>query len=245
MSNTKTKNITHKPLFIIMKRELKAYFTSPVAYIVTCLFLILSGLVFFSFFFLQNRADLREFFSWLPIFFSFFVPALTMKLFAEEKRVGSIETLMTLPVTEVDVVMGKYFASLIGTVAMLAPTLLYLITLEIFGNPDYGPIAGGYVAAIFLGAAFTAIGCFASSITNNQIIAFFTGFIICIALTMIDTFSVVMPGPVLSFVSFISARSHFSSISKGILDTRDLIYFISVAALFIAMTIHTQKKAKN
>jgi ABC-2 type transport system permease protein len=233
------------PALIIFSREFKSYFTSPVAYIVTGLFLIISGIMFFSTFFLNNRAEMRQFFGLLPIMLSFFVPALTMRLFAEEKRSGSLETLMTLPVTEVDVVTGKYFASLAGTLIMLLPSLFYVITLEIFGSHDYGPIIGGYIGAIFLSAGFTAIGIFASSITKNQIIAFFTGFIICIVLTLIDSFLIFLPSPIVSFFSYLSANGHFTSISRGILDTRDLIYFISLTALFFATTVKVQQQAKK
>lgn len=236
---------TKKPAFIIMKRELKSYFTGPVAYIVTGLFLIINGVIFFSTFFLQNRAELRYFFSQLPLLLSFFVPALTMRLFSEEKRIGSIETLMTLPVTEVDVVLGKYLASLISTLIMIVPSLFYVLTAEIFGSPDYGPIIGGYIGIFFLAASFTAIGLFASSITKNQIIAFFTGFIICIALTFIDSFLVFFPAPIVGFFGFFSANQHFIAISRGIIDTRDLLYFISLTALFFASTVKIQQNNKN
>ena len=158
---------------IIMKRELKAYFASPVAYLVSALFLIISGIFFyFGFaylyggFFLMDRAELRAFFSALPLILSCFIPALTMRLFAEEKRAGSIETLMTLPVTELDVVTGKYLASFIGTLIMLLPTLLFIVPAEVFGSPDYGPIIGGYVGAIFLCASFTAIGIFTLDLSS-------------------------------------------------------------------------------
>ncbi len=233
-----------KPAIIIMKRELKAYFTAPVAYIVTALFLIISGILFYSVFFLQDRAELRQYFSLLPVLLSFFIPALTMRCFAEERRVGSIETLMTLPVTEVDVVTGKYLASFLGTLIMLAPTLFYILPAAIFGSPDFGPIIGGFVGAIFLCASFTAIGLFATSVTKNQIIAFFTGFIICIALTMVDSFLIFLPSPIVSLLSYLSASGHFTSISRGILDTRDVIYFISLTALFFTVTVKLQQKAK-
>lgn len=233
------------PAIIIMKRELKSYFTSPVAYIVTALFLIIAGILFYSTFFLYDRAELRQFFSSLPLLLSFFIPALTMRIFAEERRVGSIETLMTLPVTELDVVTGKYLASFISTLIMLAPTLLYILPAAIFGSPDFGPIVGGYLGAIFLCASYTAIGVFATSVTKNQIIAFFTGFIICIVLTLIDSFLIFLPSPIVSFFSYLSANGHFTSISRGILDTRDLIYFISLTALFFATTVKVQQQAKK
>ncbi len=235
---------TKSPAIIIMKRELKSYFTAPVAYIVTALFLIIAGILFYSVFFLQDRAELRQYFSSLPILLSFFIPALTMKIFAEERRVGSIETLMTLPVTELDVVTGKYLASLLSTLIMLAPTLFYIIPAVVFGSPDFGPIIGGYIGAIFLSASFTAIGIFATSVTKNQIIAFFTAFIICIALTMIDSFLIFLPSPIVSLLSYISASGHFTSISRGILDTRDVIYFVSLTALFFASTVKVQQNAK-
>lgn len=240
-----TQNKSKNPAFVIMKRELSAYFTSPIAYIVTGLFLIITGILFFSTFYLYNRAELRLLFTYLPLLLSFFVPALTMRVFAEEKRVGSIETLMTLPVTEVQVVTGKYLASFISTLIMIAPTLLYIIPAEVFGSPDYGPIVGGYLGAIFLCASYTAIGIFATSITKNQIIAFFTGFIICIALTMIDSFMIFLPAQIVSLFSYISANSHFNSIARGIIDTRDLIYFISLTALFFTITVKIEQTSKN
>lgn len=241
MSSNKTK----KPYVVIMQRELKSYFSSLVAYIVTGLFLIITGVFFFTLFFLQNRAELRQFFGYLPIFLALFVPALTMRLFAEERRSGSIETLLTLPVTEVDVVIGKYLASFISTLVMIAPTLLYIIPVEVFGSPDYGPIVGGYLAAILLCASYSAIGLFASSITKNQIISFLVGLIICMGLTMIDTFLLFLPAPVVSFFSYLSATAHFASVARGILDTRDLIYFVSLTALFFIFTVKSQQNAKN
>ena len=138
MSDKKVK--AKNPAFVILRRELRSYFSGPIGYIVTGLFLVINGLVFFAAFFLQNRAELRNFFSMLPMLLSFFIPAITMRVFSEEKRVGSIETLMTLPVREIDVVTGKYLAVLVEALVMLAPTLFYVITAEIFGSPDYGPI---------------------------------------------------------------------------------------------------------
>ena len=241
MSDKKQKN----PTFIIMKRELKSYFSGPIGYIVTGLFLIISGFIFFSTFFLQNRAELRSFFALLPVLLSFFVPALTMRVFAEEKRVGSIETLMTLPVTETNVVAGKFLAAFIETLVMIAPTLFYVVAAEIFGEPDYGPIVGGYLGAIFLCACFVAIGLFASSLTKNQIIAFFIALAICIVFTLISAFLIFMPASVVAFFDFFSASSHFESISRGIIDTRDLIYFISLTALFLVLTVKINQNAKK
>jgi ABC-2 type transport system permease protein len=243
MSSTSEKK--QSPAVIIMKRELGVYFTSPVAYIVTGLFLIIAGILFFATFFLQNRAELRNYFTLLPVLLSFFIPALTMRIFAEEKRSGSIETLMTLPVTETDVTTGKWLAAFISSAVMIAPTLLYIIPVAIFGKPDAGPIVGGFLGALFLCAAFSAIGMFASSITKNQIIAFFTAFIICIGLTMIDQFLIFLPAQIVNVLSYISASAHFTSVSRGIIDTRDLLYFVSVTVFFFYLTVVTQQNERR
>lgn len=233
------------PINVIFKRELHSYFTSPVAYIVTGLFLIFSGVMFFSTFFIIGRADLRNFFGLLPLLFSFFIPALTMRSFSEETRSGSLETLMTLPVTSFDVVMGKYLASFAFSCTMLVPTLFYVLTAAIFGSPDYGPIIGGYIGGIFLAGSFAAIGLFASSITKNQIVAFFIAFSISILLAMIDSFLFLLPASLVDFIGFFSAGNHFSSISRGILDSRDLLYFISVTVLFFAMTVKSLSSRRS
>jgi ABC-2 type transport system permease protein len=228
-----------------MKRELKSYFTSPVAYIVTCAFLIVSGFMLFSFFFLANRAELREFFVNLPWLYAIFIPALTMRLFSEERGRGTLETLMTLPVSSSDVVLGKFLASFISAVIMLVPTFIYAITACVFGDVDFGPLFCGYLGAIFLAASFSAVGIFASSITKNQIVSFFVAFGICILLAMIDKFLIFLPAGVVAFLQFISAGSHFTSISRGIIDSRDLIYFISITIFFIALTIKVLENYKR
>ncbi|MBR1403874.1 MAG: ABC transporter permease [Treponema sp.] len=230
------------PAVIIFRREIKSYFTSPIAYIVTGLFLLASGFLFFNTFFLINRAELRQFFGLLPIILSFFIPALTMRLLAEEKRSGSYETLLTLPVTEVQIVTGKFLASFVAGAVMLVPTLCYAITCYIFGKPDAGPMIGGYLGALFLIASFSAIGLFASSVTKNQIIAFFIAFAICIVFTLISSFLIFMPAAIVSFFDFFSAYSHFESISRGIIDSRDVVYFVSLTALFFVLTVESLKK---
>ena len=240
-----TLNKKHSPAAVIMKRELAAYFTSPVAYIVTALFLIIAGITFFVFFFFQDRAELRNYFSFLPILLSFFIPALTMRLFAEEKRSGSIETLMTLPVTESSVAAGKWLAAFLSAAVMVAPTMLYVIPLFIFGSPDMGPVVGGFLGAFFLCAAFSAIGVFASAVTKNQIIAFFAAFIICISLTLIDSFLIFLPAEIVAALSYISAASHFSSIARGIIDTRDLLYFASLTVFFFYLTVIVQQNERK
>lgn len=239
MSNTK------HPWAHILRRELAAYFSSPIAYIVIALFLIFSGTMFFSTFFLIERAELRGFFSLLPVLFSFFIPAISMRLFAEELRSGSMETLITLPVHDGDVVIGKYLAAWISSISMLLPTLVYVVTVSFLGTPDFGPIAGGYLGALFLSAAFCAIGIFASSLTRNQIVAFFIAFSISIVLSMLDMLLILVPAFLVPLFEFLSAGYHFESLSKGIIDSRDLLYFASVTALFIGLTGKNLEKRRE
>lgn len=234
-------NKAKKPAFVIMGRELKSYFSSPIAYIVTGLFVAASAFLFVNTFFLANRAELRNFFSILPVLLSFFIPALTMRMFAEEKRSTSLETLLTLPVTVTDVVAGKFLAAFISGAILLLPSLFYVVTCFVFGSPDLGPMIGEYLGALFLIAAFSSIGLYATSTTKNQIVAFFIAFAICIVLTLLSQFAVFLPAILVRPVTYLSALSHFDSISRGIIDTRDIVYFVSVTALFLVMTVRSVK----
>jgi ABC-2 type transport system permease protein len=213
----------------IFKKEFQTYFVSPIAYIVISVFLLVTGWFFFMTFFLYNQADLRDFFTLLPIIFSFVVPAITMRLFSEELNMGSYEILLTLPVTFLDVILGKFLASVAFISAMLIPTLAYPITVSFLGQIDWGPVAGGYIGAIMLGAAFSAVGLFASSMTRNQIIAFIIGLAICFALTLIDKMLFFLPQSLLGVFEYMGADFHFQNISKGIIDSRDILYFLSVS----------------
>jgi ABC-2 type transport system permease protein len=221
------------PAWFIFKRELTAYFVSPVAYIVIGIFLLTTGWFFFSTFFLFNQADLRNFFAMLPMIFSFVVPAITMRLVAEERHVGSWETLLTLPVTRAQVVAGKFAAAVAFVGAMLAPTLAYPASISLIGRLDWGPVIGGYLGALLLAAAFAAVGLFASSLTRNQIIAFIVGTAICFGLTLIGRILFFLPETVVGTLAYLGADHHFQNIAKGVVDTRDLVYFASV--IFIGL----------
>jgi ABC-2 type transport system permease protein len=214
-------------------KEFKDYFTSPIAYIVISIFLIVAGWFFFSTFFLYDRTSMQDFFVLLPTIFSFIIPAITMKLFAEEMNVGSYEILLTMPVSFTDIAIGKFLGATLFVMAMLIPTLLYPISISFLGDLDLGPIVGGYIGTIFLGSAYCAIGLFASALTRNQIVAFIIGAAICFTLTIMDRLLVFMPGTLASAIQYIGANSHFSNISKGVIDTRDIIYFVSI--IFISV----------
>ena len=217
-----------KKILIVSKREVRTFFSSPSAYIVITLFLLLTGWFFFSTFFLAGRADMRDFFNLLPIVFSFIIPALTMRLFAEEYRSGSFEILTTLPVTLMDIIAGKFLAALFFTTVMLVPTLIYPLFINIVGELDPGPVIGGYLGGILLAGAFSAIGILASSLTQNQIAAFIISSAGCFFLTIISSILIFLPAFLTGFFQYLGAVFHFNNIAKGVIDSRDLVYFISV-----------------
>ena len=220
----------------IFQKEFKSYFVSPIAYIVIAIFLLVTGWFFFATFFLVGQASLRNFFGLLPFIFAFVIPAITMRLVSEELNIGSYEILLTMPVTITDVVIGKFLASTAFVAALLIPTLAYPITVTTLGQLDWGPVAGGYMGAVLLGAAFSALGLFASALTRNQIIAFIVGMAICFTLVLIDKMLFFLPRSLLGVLSYLGADFHFQNISKGIIDSRDIIYFLSVcfAGLYAA-----------
>ena len=228
----------------IGRKEFNAYFASPIAYIVIAIFLLVTGWFFFSTFFLFNQASLRNFFGLLPTVFAFVVPAVTMRLLAEEFNIGSYETLLTLPVGFNDVIIGKFAAGVAFVAAMLIPTLVYPVTVAFLGALDWGPVIGGYLGAVLLGAAFSAVGLFASALTRNQIVAFIIGLAVCFSLTLVDQMVFFMPQAFVGVLSYLAADVHFQNVAKGIIDTRDIVYFLSVCfiGLYAAFLV---LKARN
>lgn len=234
------KNI--KSIFV---KELKTYFVTPIAYIVISIFLLIIGWLYFSTLFLNGQANMTQFFSLLPVTFAFVVPAVTMRLFSEELNVGSYEILVTLPVNFKDIILGKFFAAVAFVSIMLAPTVVYAITLSFLGNLDWGPVIGGYIGALLLGATFSAIGIFASLLTRNQVIAFIIGMAICFSLTLLTDFILYfIPNAFVGFLQYFSANFHFQNIAKGIIDSRDLLYFFTIIffALYGTKIVMSNKK---
>ena len=228
----------------IMKRELRSYFISPIAYIVITIYLAITGWFFFSTFFLAGRADMRSFFSLMPIIFSFTIPAITMRLFSEEYSTGSYEMLKTQPLTTADIVGGKFLSSVLFILIMLVPTLVYAVTISLLGSLDWGPVIGGYLGAIFLAGTYSAVGILASSLTRNQIVAFILSAAVCMFLSLINQLAWVIPPALGNILSNIGTAYHFSNISRGIIDSRDLLYFISVIflALYGSWLLNQEKK---
>jgi ABC-2 type transport system permease protein len=221
----------------IYRRELASYFNSPVAYIIITLFLLVSGYLFFSQVFLVGEATMRDLFGITPLIFAFFAPAITMRLLAEEKRSGTIELLITMPITDWQVVLGKFFAALSLLMVMVLLTLAYPLTLGTMGDLDWGAVIGGYLGLVLLGGAYISIGLMASSWTRNQIIAFIVAWAITFALYLFGKLLPLMPPALAPIIEYASLDVHFANISKGVIDLRDLIYYLSLigACLFLAV----------
>ncbi len=233
-----------RQVLLIFKKEFKDYFVSPIAYIVIALFLLVTGWLFFSTFFVVGQADLRNFFVRLPFLFALTVPIITMRLFSEELNTGSYELLLTLPVTFHHVVFGKFLAAVAFVAAILAPTLAYPIFISFVGGLDWGVVAGGYIGALLLGSAYAAVGLFASSLTRNQIIACILGIVVCALLAIVDKMLFFFPRSVLSVIEYLSSSFHFENIARGIVDSRDMLYFASVIFLGLYATHLSMQEKK-
>jgi ABC-2 type transport system permease protein len=230
---------------IIASKEIKGYFISPAAYIVLVIFLLLSGWFFASPLFLANSSDLSNLFGIIPIIYIFFIPAVTMNLISREKNTGTLETLATFPIDETQIIMGKFWASLSLVGIGLLFTLIHLITIVLLGtNIDYGAIFCGYLGLVLLGALYSSIGLFSSTITNNPIVAFIISFFIVFFLFIIQYSLFFIPPFMAGFFQYISTGYHFESISRGVIDTRNLIYFISGTALFLKLSIMIMESRK-
>lgn len=228
----------------IYKRELRSYFNSPVAYVVIVVFLAILGWFFTSNLFLMNVASLRVVFELVPLIFLFFVPAITMRLLAEEKKAGTLELLTTKPVRDIEIVVGKFLAAWTLLAATLAPTLLYLITIMSLGKVDIGPVITGYLGLLLMGGVYISIGLLASSLTENQIIAFITSFLLVFILFILDKILIYVPDTFASTLEFLSMDYHFSNIVRGVIDSRNLIYFGSLLgfSLFLATVSLERRK---
>ena len=237
-----------KKILAITKKEFNSYFSSPIAYCFTIAFLILSNGIFFYvwLFFLKNQASLRGFFSLLPWLFLFLAPSLTMRAWAEEKKLGPMELIMTLPVRDYEVVLGKFLASLCFLTFTVLLTLPLVFTCLYMGEPDMGPIIGGYCGAVLLGATYLSIGLFVSSLTENQIVAFISGVSICFLLLLIGEEMIIsrLPGVLVPFFAYLGLGAHFDSIGRGVLDSRDILYYLSMTGFFLFLNVCTVESRK-
>jgi len=227
----------------ILKKELNSFFSSPIGYLVIAIFLLINGLFLWVFkgdfnILYAGFADLNSLFFITPWVFLFLIPAITMRSFSDEYRLGTIEILKTKPLTDWHIVIGKYLGALILIILALIPTLIYVYSINKLGNPagniDVGSTIGSYIGLLFLASAYIAIGLFTSTFSNNQIVAFILAVII--SFFMYYGFQAIADLDIINGIQNLGMKEHFNSISRGVIDTRDLIYFISVSFFFLFLT---------
>jgi ABC-2 type transport system permease protein len=231
-----------KNIFTIFKREFQSFFNSPIAYIVITVFLLFSGWLFFQQFFLVGQASMRPLFGLIPVLFMFFAPAITMRLIAEERKTKTISLLMTLPIGNAEIILGKFLAAeaLLGVALLL--TLPYALTVAGVGMLDWGPVWGGYLGALLMGAAYLAVGMFCTSLTSNQIVAFILGLGICFVFFIIDKVLMFLPGWLSTVFQYLSVDYHFNNIARGVIDLRDVVFYLSFVAAFIMYSIYAVQR---
>ena len=238
--------MSHPRFQALVKKELLLYWNSPIAYIFIVTFLGFLFWIFFRGFFLVNQAELREFFGILPWIFLFLLPALTMRLWSEEYRQGTIETLLTSSITIREAVLAKFTASLIFLAIALLATFSLPISVSLIGSLDWGVVFTSYFGALLLGSSYLAVGVFVSSLTRNQIVAFIVSILICFIFLVVGdpivTFK--LPGFVAPVLEFFSVGVHYSSITRGVLDSRDLLFYLSFIFFFLFLNIQTLKLKK-
>jgi len=237
---------TMQNIITIFLKEFKAFFFSPIAYVFITVYLVITNFLFFQGFFIINQADMRGYFSLLPWLFLIFVPAITMRSWAEEKKIKTLELLLTWPINDIEVVVGKFLATFCFLAISLLLSLTIPITIAILGDPDVGPIIGGYLGALLLGAAYLSIGLWISSLTENQIVAFILGVVMTFCLFMIGNPFITMLSPswIVPLLTFLGIGNHFESIGRGVIDTRDIFYYLSVISFFLFLNIRSLESRK-
>lgn len=235
-----------RTVLAIYRRELFSYFDSALAYIAVPVFLLLLGVFSLSFndIFETGLATARVVFFWCAMLLALLIPAVTMRLFAEERRSGSLELLATLPVTEGQMVLGKYLAALTLILVALGLTLSYPISLGRLGELDWGTVAASYLGLGLLAAAYTAIGTAASSITTNQIVAFLLSMVVCLVPYVTGFFLHQVPADLLPLVQYLSFDYHFNGMLRGVIDTRDLVFYFGVVALSLHIAVFSLEQRR-
>lgn len=222
----------------IYYRELKSIFNSPMGYIFLVIFALINGYFFTNTFFLINQSDMRALFGVVPLVFLFFIPAVTMGLIAKEKNVGTLEVMSTLPIKDSEFVLGKYLAGLTLILAGLGFTLVHFITLARVGtNIDYGAVFCGYTGLALVGAFYAAVGIFSSSVSENQVVSFIVGIAIVLIFFLMDKMLIFVPSALTGILQYISVDYHLLNISRGVIDSRNLVYFGTMIWFFLMMTI--------
>lgn len=233
-----------KQVWVITKKEFASYFNSPVAYIVVSVFLLIVGYLFFQQVFLAGQASLRGLFTLASVLFIFFSPAITMRLISEERKAGTLELMVTLPLTNAQIVVGKFLAA-VGLLAVaIVLTLPYAVSISFVGDLDWGPVIGGYIGLILLGGAYVSLGLFCSSISRNQIVAFIVGLALCFTVFILDKLLMFLPSFLASTLEYLSVDYHFGNIARGVIDTRGLLYYGSFISIFLLLSVYSLENEK-
>ncbi|MFQ6606128.1 MAG: ABC transporter permease subunit [Fidelibacterota bacterium] len=229
----------------IYLREIRSFFNSPMAYIFLVIFAVVNGYFFMNTFFLYDQSDMRALFSIVPLVYLFFIPAVSMGLIARENNLGTMEIVSTLPLHYTEFVAGKFLAALSLILLGLLATVVHFITLVSVGtNIDYGAVFSGYFGLALVGAVYAAIGTFASSVTDNQVVAFIIGVFIVLIFFLLDKLLLFVPATLAGLIQYLSVDYHYSNISRGVIDTRNLIYFASVIGFFLYLTVQNLEVRK-
>lgn len=223
-------------ILAVAEREVRSYFVSPVAWVVTAMFIAMWGFLFGVILSGSREANLRPVLNNFSVTFLLAGPLITMRLIAEEARTGTLELLLTQPLREVELVLGKYLGAIVFLVFMLAMTLYFPILLEIFGNPDEGPMVAGYIGVLLQGMAFLAIGLMASALTQNQIIAAAVTFVTLLILWLSDALARVVGGTAAQVAQYVSITKRFEDMPRGVLDTKDVVFFLSIVVVCLFIT---------
>jgi ABC-2 type transport system permease protein len=232
------------PALVISRREIRTYFNSPVAYIVVTVFTIITGYLFFTQLFLEKQADMRGFFGIMPLLYTFVIPAITMRLLADEKGSGTLELLITMPVRDWEVVVGKFLAAMALLAAALGLTLVFVATVRVLGPLDRGPTIGGYLGLLLMGGSYVAIGVMCSAFTRNSIVAFIVAFAISFALFLFARLTQFVPQSLQPLIAFLSTEGHFENISRGVVDSRDVIYYLSLIGISLLVATASLESRK-
>ena len=224
----------------IYLKEIKSYFDGPMAYIFLVIFSLVTGYFFSNTFFIFGQSDMRALFQIVPLVYLFFIPAITMGIISKEKNVGTMEVICTLPIKDYEFVIGKYLAILsLLKIALFLTGIMFINLIFVGTNIDYGAVFTGYLGLFLAGSVYAAMGIFASSLTDNQVVGFIIAIFLVLIFFLLDKLLIFMPNMIAGTMQYLSIDYHLSNISKGVIDSRNIIYFLSMISLFLILTIES------
>ena len=224
----------------IFLKEIRSYFNGPMAYIFLVIFSIVTGYFFSNTFFIFGQSDMRALFQIVPLVYLFFIPAITMGIISKEKNIGTMEVICTLPIKDYEFVIGKYLAAItLLFVGLLLTIIMFTNLIAVGTDIDYGAIFTGYLGLFLAGSVYASMGLFASSLTDNQVVGFIIAIFFVLIFFLIDKLLIFMPNSIAWILQYLSIDYHLSNISKGVIDTRNLLYFLSMIGLFLLLTIES------